>query len=46
MPNFIKIYHMVQKLLVGDTQTDALVIPKASLSFLKESRLESEIKKL
>jgi hypothetical protein len=33
----MKIYHFVQHLLVGATQTGSMVILQASLSFLKES---------
>jgi hypothetical protein len=39
IPNFMKIYQAFQKLLLGDTQTDILVIFISLLSFL-ESRLK------
>jgi hypothetical protein len=36
-------YQLVQKLLVGDTQTDSTVISSASLPFFRESRLTGDI---
>jgi hypothetical protein len=43
VPNFMKIYHAVQKILVGDTQTDKPVFGNR-LKMYEDSIILSEIK--